>query len=111
MVDVFIVIKEYDDQLAKRQPWYSIKKIITDLKMRGLKVVVVSDVHDIPMEFNKTVIKTFSLSDLWKKKVGDYKLVYLMTFPAYSFKKFLYFSKRVLFENWKDLKRCSLYEN
>jgi len=109
MIDIYIVIKEYNEQLAKRQPWYTIRKLILDLEAKNKKVQVVVNLKEIPLDFNKTVIKVFSLKDILTKSNSNYKLIYLMTFPAYSFSKILFFPKVILRENWSDLKRISLF--
>lgn len=109
MIDIYIVIKEYDEQLAKRQPWYSIKKLIIDLNLLDKNVTVVNHIDEVPEEFVGTVIKTFGLSDLWSNNTGGYKLIYFMTFPAYGLGKFVRFSKKVLHQNWKDLKRIFIF--
>lgn len=109
MTDIYIVIKEYNEELAKRQPWYSIKKLVTDLKQYGKNVSIINDISMLPREFSGTVIKTFGLSDLWHNNEGTYRLIYFMTFPAYDFKKFIGFSKIVLYKNWKDIKRVFIF--
>jgi len=109
MIDIYIVIKEYDEKLAKRQPWYTIQKLISDLEYLNKKVEVVSSLKDVPLGFNNTVIKVFSLKDLVENNDFDYKLIYLMTFPAYSFSKLLFFPKDILKQNWSDLKRIFIF--
>lgn len=106
MSKVYIVIKEYDDKLAKRQPWYTIKKIILDLNSKSVDVEVIDSISKIPNDFSGSVIKVFSLKDIFKNHINrNYKLVYLITFPIYPFSKFLEIPLKTIIENWKDLKR------
>jgi glycosyltransferase involved in cell wall biosynthesis len=111
MADVLIVINEFDERLSKRQPWYSIKKILIDLKEIGAQAKVVKDFSCIPREYNGIVIKVFSLKDVLLKrdKSARYKLVYLMTFPVYSFKKIFNLPKKTIIENFQDIKRVILF--
>jgi len=108
--EIYLVIKEYNENLAKRQPWYSIKKLKEDLENKGNKVNVVSSLDEIPTGFKGKIIKTFSLNDIWNKKINNFNnLYFFITFPMYSFGKFLKMPKRILFENWKDLKRIFIF--
>lgn len=106
MNKTYIIIKEYDDKLAKRQPWYTIKKIILDLNDKNIKVEIVDSASKIPSGFTGNVIKVFSLKDISTKYNNrTYNLIYLITFPIYSFSKFLEIPLKTTLENWKDLKR------
>jgi len=110
MIDIYIVIKEYDEEMAKRQPWYSIKKLVCDLTRLDKHVSIVNHISAVPGGFLGIVIKTFGLSDLWTVNgKSNYRLIYFMTFPAYGFGKFLSFSKNTLRQNWKDLKRIFIF--
>jgi len=105
MDKIYIVIKEYNEILAKRQPWYSVKKLTSDLNSKGISVEKVASINLIPNDFTGDVIKTFSIKDVFSGKYGQYKLLYLMTFPVYGVEKFLSFSLKTTIENWGDLKR------
>lgn len=109
MTDIYIIIKEYDDKLAKRQPWYSISKLAQDLESKGLTYSIVSSDNLIPPQFTGIVIKVFSLADLWSrnKTLGSYYS--LITFPIYSFNKFFKIPLKVIVNNWADLKRIFLF--
>lgn len=92
--------------MAKRQPWYTIKKLCWDLQKRGLSVSIISSEKQLPKGFSGTLIKTFSLKDiLYFRKLYSYRFIFLVTFPIYPLKKFFTFSPRVFLKNWVDLKR------
>lgn len=105
MSKTYIVIKEYDEKLAKRQPWYSIKYMIQELEKNGCSVEVISSVDEVPKSFIGTVVKVFSLKDCFSRRNNGCKLVYLITFPLYRSTKFLKIPIKTIIENWKDLKR------
>ena len=104
---VYIVIKNYDENLERRQPWYGVKKLITDLKKAGCNIKIVPDISKIDANLTDiVVIKIFSLKDLFViRSRRAYRLNYLITFPIYPLKKFLSFPLKTTIENWKDLKR------
>jgi glycosyltransferase involved in cell wall biosynthesis len=108
MRTIYIMIKEYDDNLAKRQPWYSIKKLKSDLEKLNCQIIIIGDMKVVPKDFTGTVIKVFGLRDLWTKYIGKYKLVYLMTFSVYSYTKFLTFDLKTSIKNWRYLDRILL---
>ena len=35
---IFIIIKDYNTDLSKRQPWYSVKKLVSDLENLNYEV-------------------------------------------------------------------------
>lgn len=105
MNKIFIVIKEYSTDLAKRQPWYSIKVLKENLEARNFEVFIIPETQEIPDNFTGFVIKTFGLNDLLYKPWPKYKLIYLMTFPVYGFSKFLKLPFKILSNNWANLKR------
>jgi len=105
---IYIVIKEYNDKLAKRQPWYSIKKLYDDLLILDKEVFIVSSVKEIPVSFSGKIIKVFSIKDLFYKKHPNHQLIYFMTFPIYSINKFLSMPFKTIYSNWSDLKRILL---
>jgi glycosyltransferase involved in cell wall biosynthesis len=105
MNKTYIVIKEYNETLAKRQPWYSVKKLTSDLKSKKIAVEIVPSMNLIPSYFTGNVIKVFSIKDVFTGKCRQYKLFYLMTFPVYGVEKFLSFSLKTTIENWENLKR------
>lgn len=102
---VYIVVKEYSEYLSKRQPWYSIKKLMFDIESIGLNPVVVSNCAVIPNSFTGNVIKVFSLKDIFVKTKFNFKMHYFISFPIYRFSKFLSFHPKVVFENWHGLNR------
>ncbi|MBT5491038.1 glycosyltransferase [bacterium] len=105
MNKIYIVIKEYDDSLSKRQPWYSVKKLIIDLNQKGFETVVLSSIDLVPVDFTGNVFKIFGIKDLFLKHKKDYKLIYFMTFPIYGNNKFFSIPIQTTTENWKNLKR------
>lgn len=109
MDKIYIVVREYDENLAKRQPWYSVKKIISDLNSRGALVEVLPSMDLIPVQFTGCVIKIFSIKDIFLIKRGKYRLAYLMTFPVYGMKKLLSLPFRTVVDNWIDLKRVLVF--
>ena len=105
MSKIYVVIKNYNDKLAKRQPWYSIKKLIEDLRQYNQEISVVSDLNKIPKYFTGKVIKVFSLRDIFTIKNYNFKLFYFITFPFYDSIKFLKIPLKVSLQNFSDLKR------
>lgn len=105
MSKVYIVIKEYNEELSKRQPWYSIKKLILDLEKQDCNVEVINSLATVPQEFDGVAIKVFGIKDLLFRKSRNYKLYYLMTFPVYGVKKFFSIPLKTTIENWSNLKR------
>jgi glycosyltransferase involved in cell wall biosynthesis len=108
MGDIYLIIKEYDDYLAKRQPWYSVKKLKIDLESKNKKIIVVSSIEKVRKDFSGTVIKVFSLKDLWEDNTGIHRLVYLVTFSIYDYKKFFKIDISTLIANWRGLDRIFL---
>jgi len=105
---IYIIIKEYNDKLAKRQPWYSIKKLYDDLLTNDKKVFIVSSIKEVPTSFSGKIIKVFGIKDLFYAKNNNHKLIYLMTFPIYSINKFISMPIKTMYSNWSDLKRILL---
>jgi len=105
---VYIVVKEYSDFLAKRQPWYGIKKLINDLNKLNFKVKVVSTLADIPLNFNGRVIKLFGVSDIFDFKIKTYRLIYFFTSPMLSMREFVSLDLNTIVKNWKYLGRIFL---
>jgi len=58
---IFIIIKDYNTDLSKRQPWYSVKKLVSDLENLNYEVNVISEISDIPTNFSGCVVKRFIL--------------------------------------------------
>ena len=108
MRTIYIMIKEYDENLAKRQPWYSVKKLKSDLEKLNYQIIIIGDMNMVPEDFTGTVIKVFGLRDLWTNYSERYKLVYLMTFSVYSNTKFLSFDLKTTIKNWRYLDRIFL---
>lgn len=105
MSKIFIVIKEYSNDLAKRQPWYSIKVLKEDLEARNFEVFIIPEIQEVPDNFTGFVIKTFGLNDLFYRPCPNYKLIYFMTFPMYDISKFTKLPFKILINNWANLKR------
>lgn len=101
--DFYIVISNYNSDLAKRQPWYSIKKLIIDLEKLSSNVQIVNNLVNIPSSFSGNVIKVFGVKDLFKSKNKEYTLIYLVSFPLYKFEKFFNVGFKIVSDNWKDL--------
>jgi len=105
---IYIYIKEYNTDLAKRQPWYTIRKLKSDLEAINHEVEIITNLKDLPESFDGHLIKTFSLKDLITRKPKNLKLTYLVTFPIYGFNKFFKMGFKILRSNWRDLKRILL---
>ena len=105
MNNIYIILKEYNNQLAKRQPWYTIKKLILDFEERGYEVKVVKSLKLVPKKFKGKVIKVLSLKDFFVLNKGNFQLFFLITFPLYSISKFLKIPLRIIYQNWSDLNR------
>ena len=101
--NIYIVIRNYNLDLAKRQPWYSIKKLIIDLEKLSYNVHIVNDLENIPSSFSGNVIKVFGVKDLFKSKNKEYTLIYFVSFPLYKLEKFFNVGFKILIENWNDL--------
>ena len=43
---IYIVIKEFDENLAKRQPWYTVQQLLCVLTNSGYDVSIVNKVPD-----------------------------------------------------------------
>ena len=80
-----IYIKNYNDSLAKRQPWYTIRVLKENLEKQDYEVVIINSMKVRNQYQNYTLIKVFSFTDFFKLDKGDY--IYLITFPFYSFNK------------------------
>lgn len=108
---VFIVVGEFNETMAKRQPWYTVRFFHGELQSRGYEVRIVSCLEEIPLEFCGEVIKVLSLKDFLyglKKKDYNYKLTYLCTLPLYNVWDILRCGPSVLFRNFQDLWRLLL---
>ena len=103
MNTIYIVIKEYSDDLAKKQPWYSVKKLEKDLSDLKFHVVIVSSLGDIPNGFDGSVIKLFGIKDILQFKNKPYRLIYLFTSPMITFYKFISLGFNTIVKNWKYL--------
>ncbi|MXO47490.1 hypothetical protein GRI69_04370 [Erythrobacter vulgaris] len=108
MNDIIIIIRDYNENLAKRQPWYTIKFLIMALKIRGYRVSVAPSIREVPMGFSGIVVKTLSLSDLlWSGGAENqsFRLYYLATFPLYRIRDFWRAGFAAVFRNFGDLWR------
>lgn len=103
--ELYFVVKDYDSTLAKRQPWYSVKKFTDDMISNGYTVKIVSDTASVPTNFKGVVVKLFSFMDAVFRAKKTYTLVYFVTFPVYQKTKFLKFQFKVTFDNFKNLGR------
>lgn len=102
---VYIVCKEYNATLAKKQPWYGIKKLHEDLSLLGFEVVIISSLRLVPPNFRGRVIKLFGFKDIFKFGRRNYKLVYLFTCPIMTMAKAASLGPNVIFKNWSYLSR------
>jgi glycosyltransferase involved in cell wall biosynthesis len=102
---IYIVVDEYSDVLAKRLPWYSIKKLKTDLSNLNYKVIIASSLKDVPECFEGKVIKLFGIKDIFNYKNRAYSLIYLFTSPMITLPKFLTLGIVTIITNWKYLYR------
>ena len=100
---IYIVVKNYNPNLAKRQPWYSVKKLVVNLEKLNYKVIIINNFEVIPKDFVGVVIKFYGVKDLLKSSEEKYTLVYLISFPFYSIKDFYSLGLKIFIENWRDL--------
>ena len=107
--DVKILIKNYNNDLSKRQPWYTIKALNKILSDNNYNVNIISNEKDIEHNFKGLLIKVWSLKDLIKqKKNTNYKIAYLITFPFYNFSKLSLLNISDLLTNWRGLYKIIL---
>lgn len=105
----FIVVKNYSDSFAKRQPWYSLKKIMLDLEEKNYVVNIISSEKLIPNDFGGLVFYVWGLKNLFIfPKSYSFKLIYIITFPIYPLKKFSKIPITIFWENRIDLIRIFL---
>lgn len=107
-LDFIIIISEYDEFLAKRQPWYSVKKLISDLNHKGYSTKVMTQIKNVPADFSGKIIKIFSFKDIYSWRKRD-NLIYFMTFPVYEFSKIFTLSPFIVLENFKDLYKILMF--
>lgn len=96
-----IYIKNYDDSLAKRQPWYTIRVLKENLEKQGYEVVIINSMKVRNQHQNYTLIKVFSFTDFFKLDKSDY--TYLITFPFYSFNKITRMGLKIIVNNFKHI--------
>ena len=97
----YIVVSDYSLENSKRQPWYTVKHL-KEVVLKGHDVKVVSSFAEVDDTVNSTVIKFWSVKDLFLKPNIKGKLIYLMSFPIYSPNNLLK-NPIKLWENRKDL--------
>ena len=100
---IYIVVKNFNSNLAKRQPWYSVKKLLVNLEKLNYTVTIINNFEVIPNDFVGIVIKFYGAKDLLKSSKEKYTLVYLISFPFYSIKDFYNLGFKIFIENWRDL--------
>jgi glycosyltransferase involved in cell wall biosynthesis len=105
MEAIYIVCKEYDDSLAKKQPWYSIKKLNGDLTLLGFNVVIISSLRLLPPNFCGRVIKLFGIKDIFRFGTPTYRLIYLFSSPIITIPKFFSLGLNTIIKNWSYLYR------
>lgn len=103
MEKIYIVTPEYSDNLAKKQPWYSIKKLKNDLNKLNFDVSIISYLNQVPKDFNGRVIKLFGFKDLIRFGNMNYKLIFLFTSPIMPFSKLYSIGTKTILKNWKYL--------
>ncbi|MDB4792841.1 hypothetical protein OAG91_01295, partial [bacterium] len=105
---ILIYVKEYSDELAKRQPWYSIGKLKSDLAAMGNEVQIITKSCSLPEISESHLIKTFGLSDLFTCRPICARFTYLITFPIYGRDRVFKMRLKTLKSNWRDLYRIFL---
>ena len=105
METIYIVCKEYDDSLAKKQPWYSIKKLNGDLTLLGFNVLIISSLKLLPPNFRGRVIKLFGFKDIFRFGTPSYRLIYLFSCPIVTMPKFYSLGVNTIIKNWNYLYR------
>jgi len=102
--DIKILIKSYNENLAKRQPWYTIKALSNILIENNFNINIISSENDIEQNFQGLLIKVWSFKDLISsKKKTNYKLAYLITFPFYNTSNLSSLKLSDFFTNWRGL--------
>ena len=103
---IYIVIKEFDEDLAKRQPWYTVQQLLCVLTKSGYDVSIVNKVPNETLRTGDHVIKIFSLKDiLIRPKVAKNQLTYLMTFSLYDSKIIRRLGWKTIYENFSKIDR------
>lgn len=105
METVFIVTSDYDEDLAKKQPWYSIKKLQNDLVALNFNVVIINSLELVPLNFKGRVIKLFGFKDLLRFGNNNYRLIFLFTSPIITIPKLLSIGFVTIVKNWNYLCR------
>lgn len=105
---VIIVIDNYSENQARRQPWYSVKSLKLDLEREGYTVEIVEDYRSTVNVPGALVIVAFSLKYLLLQKKHIASFTWLMTFPLYSPRKILKTRLSLWWENRRDLARIGL---
>ena len=97
----YIIVSDYSMENSKRQPWYSVKHL-KEVILKGQDVNIVASFDAIVDEPNNIIIKFWSMKDLFFKPKTKCEIIYLMSFPIYSFTKLLRRPVKV-WQNRKDL--------
>ena len=108
MEEVYVVISEYSEDLAKKQPWYGIKKLKNDLIKLNFNVSIIHSLNQVPKDFHGRVIKLFGMKDLFILKKKNYKLIFLFTSPIISFSKVFSIGLNTILKNWRYLYKIFL---
>jgi glycosyltransferase involved in cell wall biosynthesis len=98
-----IIVSDYSDENSKRQPWYTVKHL-KEVVLKGYPVEILSSFDDITNTDHKclTVIKFWSVKDLFYRPKLNGELVYLMSFPIYAASDLLRQPMKI-WENRKDV--------
>lgn len=108
MIRVAIVIKEYNEILAKRQPWYSIRCLKEAFEAKGCNVDVLQSVKQSFHKDYDFVFVTFSLKYIFTSWDELKKWNFILTFPLYRLNKLKTIPAEVLYKDFKDLWRIIL---
>lgn len=104
---IYIIIKNYSEVLAKRQPWYTVRELCRELQIVGYDVLIINDISELPSDRDDLiVIKVFSLKDIVHyRKYKNFKLLYLMTFSIYPIFKIMQLDIKTIYKNFKNIDR------
>lgn len=105
-----IYCKEYDENLSKRQPWYTIKVLSEDLSSKGVEVEIINNREDLDDSDNVNIILLFSLGYLFFNgpKIHNAKKFFLMSMPLYNADDILKLRLKTIKNHIKELYRIML---
>jgi glycosyltransferase involved in cell wall biosynthesis len=107
MKTIYIVVTDFNEDLSRRQPWYTINAMQLELKKNGFEPQIVSSYKNIPTTYVGYVLKVWGIKDLIFRS-SRFKLIYLVTFPIYESNILRRLSYEVIKNNLSGLYRILL---